>query len=171
MRPGGGKAKGSAFEREISRYLTLWASGQTKDLWYWRSPSSGALLKTSNQICMAADIVGLTPEGQVLTDLFSIELKKGYPETNFFQYFKKGKFNIESFWKQCCNDAWKAHKQPMLIYKKPPTIIGVGNFLEVQIPHMTLEFEDLEPLKLYELKEFFSVVTYDNIKKIWENMQ
>ena len=166
-----GKSKGSAFEREIARFLTLWCSGQTETLHFWRSPGSGSVATVSRHMNIGGDIVSLTPEADVFTNLFSVELKKGYPDTDFFHYFKKAKFNIESFWRQCCKDAQKANKQPMLIYKKPPTIVGVGNFIDVQIPHMTLQFEDLEDLKLYEMKSFFDVVSYKYIQDIYSHQK
>jgi hypothetical protein len=115
-----GKGKGSSQERAIARKLTMWASGQEKDLWYWRSPSSGATFTANlDSKVMAGDIIALKPEASPLTNLFSIEIKCGYPNTDMFQFFKsKCKFNIEQFWKQCCNDAFKADKYPMLFYKK-----------------------------------------------------
>ena len=42
MRPGGGKAKGSSFEREIARILSLWWSKGTRDDIFGRTMSSGA---------------------------------------------------------------------------------------------------------------------------------
>jgi hypothetical protein len=159
-----GKKIGSAFERDIARFLTYWVSGQKEKLHFWRSPGSGAVATISKHMNVSGDIVGLTPEAELVTNTFSIELKKGYPDTNFFQYFKKCGFNIEGFWKQCCNDATKSGKEPLLIYKKPPAIVGVGEFLDIDIPHMTLEFDSLETLKLYEMKAFFDTFTYEDLK-------
>ena len=171
MKPGGGKQKGSSFEREISRFLTLWCSGQTEKLHFWRSPGSGSVATVSRHVNVSGDIVSLTPEADIVTNLFNIELKNGYKDINFFQYFKKTSFKLETFWKQCCRDAKEAGKQPMLIYRQPPTIVGIGSFLDVQIAHMTLEFEDLEELKLYEMKSFFEVVSYDYVVQLWEHEQ
>ena len=39
----GGKAKGSAFEREVCKMLNVWLTGKEKPYVFWRSPSSGAL--------------------------------------------------------------------------------------------------------------------------------
>lgn len=166
MKPGGGKRKGGAFEREISRHLTYWASGQCKDLWYYRSPGSGSVATVSKHMNISGDIVSLTPEADVLTNLFNIETKVGYPTTDFFHYFKKGKFNIEAFWTQCCRDAKKSNKEPLLIYKKPPTLVGIGNFLKIEIPHITIQFDNLEDLHLYEFIKFFEVVTFESLKEL-----
>ncbi|MFA5025435.1 MAG: hypothetical protein WC503_02950 [Candidatus Shapirobacteria bacterium] len=166
MKSGAGKKKGGAWEREVSRYLTAWASGQIKDMWYWRSPGSGSVATMSKHMNISGDIVSLTPEADVLTNLFSIEIKVGYKETDFFQYFRKCKFNLESFWAQCCRDAKKSNKEPLLIYKKPPILVGIGGFLKIEIPHMTIQFNNLEDLHLYEFTKFFEVVTFESLKAL-----
>jgi hypothetical protein len=113
---------------------------------------------------VSGDIVSLTPEADIFTNLFSVELKVGYKETDFFQYFKKCKFNLEAFWSQCCRDAKKSNKEPFLIYKKPPTLVGIGNFLGVKIPHITIQFDNLEDLHLYEFTKFFESIPFESLK-------
>lgn len=41
MKRGGGKQKGSAFERQVCKDLSLWLSGGKHDDWFWRSAMSG----------------------------------------------------------------------------------------------------------------------------------
>ncbi len=76
-------AKGSNFEREISKELSLWASDNQTDAIFWRSEQSGGRatirakhgLKTPNS---AGDIAFIDPIGKPLLDVFVLELKKGY---------------------------------------------------------------------------------------------
>jgi len=174
----GSKSKGSSFEREIAKFLTKWVSGQEKELYYWRSPSSGAVATLnvgSKEI--SGDIIALRPEGAFLTDRFSIELKTGYPKASFHQHLKDNKnFEIENFWKQCVRDASKADKQGMLIYRKLgyPIILGIGcqtkfllkDYLK-DVKSVHLIFDNGTPsIAFFDMKKFFEKVTPEVIKKL-----
>ena len=41
MKPGGGKAKGAEFERQVCKRLSMWISRGTRDDLFWRSAMSG----------------------------------------------------------------------------------------------------------------------------------
>jgi len=178
MKRGASKSKGSSFEREIAKFLTKWVSGQVKELYYWRSPSSGAVATLnvgSKEI--SGDIIALKPEAAFLTNMFSLELKTGYPKTVFNQHLKDNKnFEIENFWKQCLRDAERAHKYPMLIYRKLgfPIILGIDEIVRkkllysVKFPkRLVLCFENETPdVNFYDMESFFQIVTPEVIKKI-----
>ncbi len=115
-----GKAKGSGYERDICKLLTEWLTGKSKPYVWWRSPSSGALATiTAQNPNLTGDIISVLPEGNFLTDMFSIEVKVGYPNSSFNKFFSNAKNNeIELFWNQAYNDSKISNKEPMLIYKK-----------------------------------------------------
>jgi hypothetical protein len=83
MRPGGGKAKGSAFERCFCKTLSLWWSdGEADDLFY-RTASSGARAtvrgrqgKGTRGHC--GDVCATDSEGEPLTRVITFELKRGH---------------------------------------------------------------------------------------------
>jgi hypothetical protein len=84
MRPGGGKNKGSAFEREICKTLSLWWTDGVRDDIFWRTASSGGRATQRSKRGKgthgaAGDICALDPIGQPLMDLITLELKCGYP--------------------------------------------------------------------------------------------
>jgi len=88
MRPGGGKQKGSAFERKISKDLSLWWSCGKRDDIFYRTHSSGArftkrFLGGKRTVGQAGDIHATDPTGKPLTDLLTIELKCGYGNWDF----------------------------------------------------------------------------------------
>lgn len=78
--------KGSSFERDICRQLSLWWSSQlpiTRDDIFWRTSGSGARStsraksgKKANLHC--GDICAIDPIGQSFIDCFTVEIKRGY---------------------------------------------------------------------------------------------
>jgi hypothetical protein len=77
-----GNKKGSGFERQICKQLSLWWTRGERDDVFWRSSQSGgrATVRSRKGKTTAGsygDIVALDPIGKPLTDLFTIELKRG----------------------------------------------------------------------------------------------
>ena len=76
-------AKGSQFERDFSRSLSLWWTGGERDDVFWRSQNSGGRAtvrsrvgkKTSGQY---GDIAATDKLGEPLLRIFTFELKRGY---------------------------------------------------------------------------------------------
>jgi len=175
-----GKAKGSIFERDIAKILTVWVSGSERPYLFWRSPSSGVLQTISREKeNTSGDIISLAPEADFLTDVFSIEAKNGYPGADFWKHFKNVKHNeIEDFWKQCLRDAEKAGKKGMLIFKKKGKNIllaidvDVSKILSniVDIPKsLILNYKtNLLTLVFFDMEEFFNKVKPEHIKKLKE---
>ena len=172
--------KGGDFERDVAKDLTLWLTGKKKPYKFWRMPGSGGLA-TIHEECvdLSGDIRSLDSDGEFLTDIFSIECKNGYPKTSFWQHFKNIKhFNIKEFWIQCCNDAFKSDKKPMLVYRKKgrKPIVGIDYTTFVDIEMITklssviLNWNDeLDSVVLFDYKDFFEMVKPDNIKEIFGN--
>jgi hypothetical protein len=173
MKAGNSKAKGSGFEREISKFFTEWLTGQSKEYYFWRSPSSGAISTiTQGNGEISGDIIALKPEGTILTGKWSIEIKTGYPSSSFHKCLKGVKNDeIEAFWKQSVGDASRSKKQPMLIYKKKGLNILVGipstndyHELTGHLKSITVNYgNNLPPIQFFDMKEFFVSVKPENI--------
>lgn len=174
-------AKGSDFEREISKELTIWLTGKPKPYYFWRQPASGSLAtideKNKN---LSGDIRAIHPDAEFFTDIYSLELKTGYPKASFWQHFIPLKnYILKEFWKQCVRDAYQAEKKPMLIYRKlgRAKIVGICKtdkyILEERtdlkiLPCITLRFEltELPELILYNFDDFFKYIKPDDIRSL-----
>ena len=180
MKKGGGKAKGSGFEREISRYLTEWLTGQRKKYYFSRSPGSGALatMVAANDD-ISSDIIALQPEAKIICDNFSVECKNGYAEASLDKHLKDNKNNtIEDFWIQVNRDAAKGNKNPMLIFKKKGNNIiwlGIGSSAYDKLKEYLFELKfvqlnfanGLETVYLFDMKKFFKIITPGVVKEIF----
>lgn len=174
MKKGRSKSKGSAFERFVCQHLTQWLTGQNRRKYFWRSPASGGLASIDElNKDLSGDIRAIHPDAEFFTNIFSIEAKNGYPNTNFWQHFKGLKnFNIKIFWEQCVSDAKKANKLPMLIYKKKgqKPVIGINEYVDAKIgltelPYILLNFSDFDNIVFYDMENFFEVVKPEQIKE------
>jgi len=139
MRAGGGKAKGSSFEREICKRLSLWLShGKRTDL-FWRSAMSGGRATIANRlgrggrikVRQPGDITAVAIEGAVLTDRYVIECKhvRNLQLTAFLLEGRGAKQSIAGYWKKLRGEAKRHHKLPMLIAKQNnmPVIVVLEN--------------------------------------------
>jgi hypothetical protein len=105
-----GQGKGSAYEREICSYLSLWFSNGEDDNWFWRSSQSGgrATIRArqgksgANQ---AGDIAAIDPRAQPLMDLVTIEVKKGYAKDTFQDLFDKQPNAAQQTWERWIEQA------------------------------------------------------------------
>jgi hypothetical protein len=122
MRAGGGKAKGSQFERDICVALSLWVSnGKSEDL-FWRSAMSGGRAtvgarKGKDLARHAGDISATSREGHALTDDWYVECKR-YADLNFAGFFLKRQGPLFKFWEEACAQAAEHGKMPMLIARE-----------------------------------------------------
>lgn len=121
MRRGGGKQKGSSFERQICKDLSLWLShGKRSDL-LWRSAMSGgrstvAFKKGQKLKNQAGDISAIDPLGHALTDKFIVECK--HIKKLDLGSIIKNKGTIIAFWKKLKKESKKFRKMPMLIARQ-----------------------------------------------------
>ena len=166
--------KGSAFEREVAKALTFWATGKNQPYVFWRSPGSGMIQTLS--LCqegMSGDIIAVRDEGKFLTARISLEAKNGYRHADFHKHFKELKNNeIDEFWKQCIGDARKAGKWGMLIYRKKGhrVIIGLeksmADCLEIPLKSLSLHFiNGLPDVVFFDFEDFLLHVKPENIIK------
>ncbi len=82
--PRNNSSKGSTFERDICRKLSLWFSEGQRDDIFWRTAGSGArgtVRGKAGKTTYGAygDIQAVDPAGEPLMRCFTFELKKGYP--------------------------------------------------------------------------------------------
>tara|TARA_Y100000310_G_scaffold345655_1_gene467792 strand:+ start:11330 stop:11836 length:507 start_codon:yes stop_codon:yes gene_type:complete len=124
MKKGGGKQKGSEFERWVCKKLSLAMSNGKRDDLYWRSAMSGGrasvkFKKGGKNLTQVGDITCIDKLGSLLTDKYVIECKR-YKSVkwNALIYGVPQKGSIIEFWKQVRKDAKKAKKHPMLIVKE-----------------------------------------------------
>ena len=108
-------AKGSNFEREICKQLSLWWSKSKRDDIFWRTAGSGAMAKTRSKsnkktFGQCGDIQATDPIGQPLINVCSIELKRGYSKDTFFNLIEKPKDAAEQTYEKFINQAIIDHK-------------------------------------------------------------
>ena len=121
-------AKGSTFERLICTQLSLWWSHNESDDAFWRSSGSGARatsrfrrkgILTAGQ---DADLTAVDERGKPFTDLFAIEMKRGYKSWSVMDAVDKGaraaSQTIEDFLAQACEAAERKNVFPVLIAQK-----------------------------------------------------
>lgn len=138
MKRGGGKAKGSAFEREICKRLGTWVSRGTATDVFWRSAMSGGRstvgLKRGEKLArQAGDITSVSPEGHQLTDHFYIELKF-YKELRFRSFVLLEQGKLADFWRHTVMQARAYERVPLLIAKQnnvPPVVIAPTGMIPI----------------------------------------
>lgn len=173
-----GKAKGSAWERELSRILTEWISGQKKELYFWRSLGSGAVATINlGNTAISGDIIPLKLEGAFFTDIFSLEAKNGYAGASFDTFLKSNKNEpLKKFWEQALRDSIQAKKLPLVIFKKkgmPNPWLGICNitFTKLEkyfnnIRYINLKWDDdLPNLYFMNLTDFLEKISPQVIKE------
>ena len=84
-------AKGSNFEREICKQLSLWWTDGKRDDIFWRTSASGAMAKVRSKTKQKTfgqygDVQAIDPIGQPLMDLVTIELKRGYTKSTLSDF-------------------------------------------------------------------------------------
>jgi len=119
--------KGSSFERDICRDLSLWwTAGRNKNV-FWRTSQSGgratthakngAFLKNS-----FGDIGYIDDVGKPFIDSFLLELKRGYPNINALDFVdneSKKKILLKEWWYKAECEREKAEKlKSAIIFKK-----------------------------------------------------
>jgi hypothetical protein len=122
-----GNQKGSAFERTISKQLSLWWTEGERDDVFWRSTQSGgrATQRAKSGKTTASsygDIAPLDSIGKPFTDYFCIELKRGYSsDTEVLGIIdsRKNNHKLFEFYFQCERDKeLGGMKESLVIFKR-----------------------------------------------------
>jgi len=131
MRPGGGKAKGAQFEREMCVLLSKWlTSGDREDI-FWRSAMSGGRATVAyrstgkKHAAQSGDISCVDPLGDRFIKAFNAECKF-YRDLDYTGLLT-GKGKLIDFWKQTKRDARIHSKHPFLIARqnRMPAVVGL----------------------------------------------
>lgn len=168
MVAGGGKRKGSAFEREICRVISLfWSAGAYKDL-CWRSASSGVRgtsTKTHSRSKVKGfygDLVATSPLIEPLFQVFSIECKfyKKIDVTEILRGIKNNK--LLEFWIQAKRDAQHSGRTPVLITKQN----FLGTLLIVQMADADKLLHTMDkPIKYMTIAQELAIFNLDDFLK------
>jgi len=118
MRPGGGKAKGAQFEREVCKSLSLWVTNGANEDVFWRSAMSGGRATVSKgKVRQAGDITAVSSEGYELCERFYFECKH-YKSLGLDSFLIKRTGTLAKFWSTACHHARKYDRQPLLICRQ-----------------------------------------------------
>jgi hypothetical protein len=139
VKAGGGKQKGSEFERVICKALSLWVSEGHKEDLFWRSAMSGGRATVANKAGSslghhAGDISTTSAQGASLTDRFYIEAKF-YRSLQWDRFLLNDSGIVAGFWAEAIKQA--------AIYKRQPILIAKQNRLATLIMMMPNTFSGL----------------------------
>jgi hypothetical protein len=167
MKSGGGKTKGSTFERKICRDLSLWVSDGKRDDLYWRSAMSGGRATvrgkkgkdTNNQL---GDITAVDPLGFPLTDRFVVECK--HYKNLEWESFIYGKGFIWKTWDIVCDISYRNKRFPFLILKQN------GRNAVVIVDHRTSgHLKDIGKIYPFLENPFMAFYFLENLTKFVES--
>lgn len=118
----GSKVKGSQFERDVCKQLSLWISNGTRDDLTWRSAMSGGrasvqFKKGESNITQAGDISSIDPISAMFINTFYIECRF-YKDLNIASSFIKGNGKLREFWLEVIDKAEQAKRLPLLIARQ-----------------------------------------------------
>lgn len=126
MKQGGGKGKGSGFERTVCQDLSRLILPDSDETLFWRSAMSGGRSTVRHKqgkkdASQGGDITCIHEAGRWLTEYFVLECKF-YRDLDIESGLLKGKGKLAQFWKEIETVAKRHHKHPLLIAKQNNTI-------------------------------------------------
>jgi len=138
--------KGSQYERDISRQLSLWWSEGKEDDWFWRTDTSGGRATTraksgKSTANAVGDLSARTEEGSLLLREYIIEVKRGYNDLEVLPLLDKNNNKSNPFvvwWVKLIMEAVRTQRKPLLIFKRDRAHACI-----VMYKHVFLEFEAL----------------------------
>ena len=149
MRPGGGSNKGSGFERDVCRLLSLWVTHGDRNSVFWRSAGSGSMAtraKAGHSVreVQSGDIAAVDGDGHFLIKAFYIECKF-YKSLDLLLFMFKRRGTFARFWAKTKKLALKEGRLPMLICKQNRSGLmlcvedpGVGQLVSMKLIEMKL---------------------------------
>ena len=108
-------SKGSSWEREFSRDLSLWWSGGKASDLFWRSSQSGGRATVRRRKGLSTrghcgDITATDSVGELLIRYVTIELKRGYSRHTVHDMFDKPANGAKQEWEKWILQAYQAKK-------------------------------------------------------------
>lgn len=116
LRGGGSSSKGSSYERELCKQLSLWWTDGAREDIFWRSSGSGARAKVRgragrNTAGQHGDVAATDPIGAPFIDTFTVEIKRGYSEHTVQDVFDRGVDGGVQEWERFFAQTIESHKQ------------------------------------------------------------
>jgi hypothetical protein len=156
-----GKSKGSQFERDISKTLSLWISNGSNANLLWRSQSSGgrATISAAKGVHLEnqdGDISSTHEDSAEFSRHFVIECKF-YKSLGLEQLVFRGTGPLQVFWFQVLRDSERTGKIPLLIAKQNnrPIILLTTARLGKVAPSRSVYFSHSR-VYLFDFTEFLS---------------
>ncbi len=108
--------KGSNFEREVCKKLSLWWTKGRKDDIFWRTAGSGGRATNRHKVNKRTagsygDICCLDEIGKPLLDVFTFELKRGYSRHSVADLLDKGKKSAIQEYEHWIDQAQSSYNQ------------------------------------------------------------
>lgn len=131
MKQGGGKAKGSSFEREVGKKLSLWLTAGTDATQLIRSVLSGGWSrghKAPSGFRQVGDLAPNGPAGEEFRSKFAVECKHRRSIDLYGLWTKSDTADdLKGWWFKLCHDSEAAAVTPMLIWRQNgrPIMFGV----------------------------------------------
>lgn len=176
--------KGSPFEREIARRLSLWWSDGQADDWFWRTAGSGGRATNRAKQGKATangggDICAQTKEAQNLLDLVTFELKRGYNTATVSDLLDiEGGGVMGKFIEQARRSASLAGTPYWAVIHKRDrrealVITNMQQLLQMpMIPPVTIAFPAIEePIYASKLDDCLTPVVAETIRKAFLGIQ
>src|SRR4249919_3894092 len=100
MRAGGGKQKGSVFERQVCRRLSLWVTNNEKQDVFWRSAMSGGRATVARgKVRQCGDVCAVAEEGYAFCNSWFVECKH-VRSLNLDSFLIKSTGALDKFWRK-----------------------------------------------------------------------
>lgn len=131
MRLGAGKRKGSAFEREVAKKLSLWLTGGADQTQLIRSVLSGGWAGRAGGFRQVGDLAPNGPIGERFRRLFAVECKH-QRDISLWQLWTGGK--LIGWWDKLSKEAEAAGVWPLLVVRengRPITVIATERIHEL----------------------------------------
>lgn len=117
-----GKGKGTQFERDMSRRLSLWLSGGDRSDLLWRSSMSGgratiSMIKGEKLSAQSGDLSSIHKLSHDFIEVFYVELKF-YKKLDIESLVKGTGGRLDKFWTTTRGESEKYDKLPFLIAKQ-----------------------------------------------------
>lgn len=134
MRPGGGKAKGAGFERQVCRTLSLWVTRGWRPDVLWRSAMSGGRATVSKKKGrsidhVSGDICAVHEAGYEFVNHFYMECKN-YKTFDWHRLLLTHDGRLAQYWVDTMKFATGQGKYPLLIFKQNGSDVLVAIELE-----------------------------------------
>ena len=179
MRKGGGKTKGSEFERKISKELSLWWSDGERDDIFWRTSVSGGRATTRMRTGLSTryqygDITYTDSVGEDLLKVFTIECKVGYGNYDVLDVLSSNKSVLIGFWEEAVKESGDANNIPLLIFKqdRKETLVAFSKGVLFDYVGFPNDYETItisragKNIQIMRLKDFLAWISPEIIKLI-----